>query len=330
MNLRTLLIIFVLLVNGCIDDAPHDNPLDPESDSFVASGSLTGRCIIGNQLSGVSGVVVWNENLSMSVISDSSGYFLFHSLPAGTHRFISSKQNYTNDTFSVNIQAGAGVQIVRGLNSAPVVSFRQILTRKIDQYFPSPQYFVEITAAVTDPNGIAELDSVWFSVDSRQYPLTYSVTTKNFHATIYKYDFPTNSIQWLVGKPLTIISRDVKGSVNVSDPFYVTRVIENEASPLYPSSVSNDTVKADSLVFRWTPPNVTYNYSYNLSLSRVDGGTQTVVWTLTGLNSFNEEYLLYTDPTRPVLNGINYVWTISVVDDFGNYGRSKESAFVIQ
>jgi len=26
----------------------------------------------------------------------------------------------------------------------------------------------------------------------------------------------------------------------------------------------------------------------------------------------------------------NYIWTISVVDDFGNYSRSKEASFVVQ
>ena len=133
-----------------------------------------------------------------------------------------------------------------------------------------------------------------------------------------------------MGRSLTIISRDVKKAVNVGAPFFVTRVIENEASPISPSPFVDDTVSADSLVFKWSPPNVTYNYSYNVTLSRVDAGTQTVVWSLVGLNSSNESYDFYMHPGRPVLLSGSYVWTVSVVDDFGNYGRSKESAFVIK
>ena len=325
---------FILFIGfflfGCVDDAPHDNPLDPQSSSYRKEGGISGRIIIANQSAGISGATVLDLAEKISVVTDSSGYFSFNEVAAGTHRFVVTKSNFTSDTFQTVIQAGATVQIIRGLNSAPVVTFQQILTRKIDQYFPSPQYFVEISAAVSDPNGIAELDSVWFGVDSLKYSLTYSVTTKNFHATIYKYDFPTNTIQWLVGKPLTIISRDVNKAVNISAPFFVARVIENEATPISPSPFVNDTVSADSLTFKWSPPNVTFNYTYNISVSRVDAGTQTVVWTLTALNSFNESYDFYLHPNRPVLIPGNYVWTVSVVDDFGNYGRSKESAFVIK
>jgi hypothetical protein len=328
---HTLTILIALFVmNGCVDDAPRDNPLDPESGSFIASGPLSGRIVIAQMNTGLASADVWNATSGVGVQTDSAGYFSFGTLPAGTYRLIAAKKNFTNDTFSVAVGSGTGTQVLRALNGAPFTTFQQILTRKIDQYFPSPQYFVDITATVTDPNGIAELDSVWFSADSLLFPLTYSVTTKNFHATIYKYSFPTNSIQWLVGKPLTVISRDEHHALNISEPFYITRVIENEALPVYPSMVNNDTVKIDSLYFKWTPPNVTYNYSYSLMLSRVDGGTQTVVWTLTGLDSFNEEYAFYSHPGRPALIAGNYVWTVSVVDDFGNYGRSKESAFVIK
>ena len=330
MKITTTILFIGLFLTGCVDDAPRDNPLDPESDGYKKEGSVNGRIIIANQSSGISGAVVRNSNESVSVTTDSSGHFSFLKLSEGTHSFIVTKQNFTNDTFNVSVQSGSASQIVRGLNGAPIVTFQQILTRKIDQYFPSPQYFVDVTASVSDPNGIADLDSVWFGVDSLKYPLTYSVTTKNFHATIYKYDLPTNTIQYLVGRPLTVISRDVNKAVNISAPFFITRVIENEASPISPSPFVDDTVSADSLMFKWSPPNVTYNYSYTLSLSRVDAGTQTVVWSLIGLNSSNESYDFYTHPGRPTLLPGSYVWTVSVVDDFGNYGRSKESAFVIK
>lgn len=318
------------LLLGCVSDAPRDNPLDPASPEYVAVGTMTGRITVANQNAGVPFAELRKVTTGAAIQADSTGYFTVKGLTAGTHSFIASKTNYISDTFSVTIQANVGTNVVRPLNGAPVVTSRQILTRKIDQYFPSPQYFVDITAAVTDPNGIAELDSVWFGVDSLRFPMSYSVTTKNFHATIYKYDFPTNSIQWLVGKPLSIVSRDVKRATNISDPFYITRVIENEATTLYPTSLNSDTVKADSLTFRWSPPAVTYNYSYSLILSRVDAGTQSVLWTLTGLNSFNEEYEYFSTANRVTLVPGNYVWTVSVVDDFGNYGRSKEAAFVVK
>ncbi len=327
MRLFTSIFLIIFGVSGCVDNAPHDNPLDPESSSYIKEGTFGGRLMIENQNIGVSRVTVWNLAEGVAVLTDSLGYFSFGSLPAGAHRFATAKTNFTNDTFQVVIQAGITQQVTRYLNGSPIVSFQQILTRKIDQYFPSPQYFVDITAAVSDPNGISDLDSVWFGFDSLRYPLTYSVATKNFHATIFKYDIPTNTIQYLVGKSLYIISRDTKQAFNISTPFFVTRVIENEAIPISPSPFFQDTVSADSITFKWTPPAVTYNYSYNLTLSRVDAGTQTVVWTHFGLNSFFEEQV-YDGSSK--LPAGNYVWNVSVVDDFGNYGRSKESAFIIK
>lgn len=327
MKLLLLLIVILGLLSGCVNDAPHDNPLDPESSSYRQEGNLGGRIMIRNQSIGIAGAAILNTVSGASVITDSTGYFQFPSLAEREYQLIVSKETFVSDTFLATVKSGVSTDIVRSLNGAPVVTFKQILTRKIDQYFPSPQYFVDITAAVNDPNGIAELDSVWFGVDTMRFSMAYSVTSKNFHATIYKYQLPTNTIQWLVGKPLTILSQDIYRAMNVSSPFFVTRVIENAATPISPSPFSKDTVSADSVLFQWSPPDVTFNYSYDLSLSRVDAGTQTVVWTYTGLNSFYEEKSY--DGSSRLLTG-NYVWTISVVDDFGNYGRSKESAFVVQ
>ncbi len=328
MKIVTTFLFIALSFIGCIDDAPRDNPLDPLSPSFMKEGALSGMVVIANQTIPVTGAMVMALGDKISVTTDSSGKFNFGKLTSGTQLFLCTKQNYSNDTFQVTIQPGVTQTVIRGLNGAPIVTFQQILTRKIDQYFPSPQYFVDITATVSDPNGVADLDSVWFGVVGFKYPMTYSVATKNFHATIYKYDFPTNTIQWLVGKPLTIISKDVHNAFNISTPFYVTRVIENEATPISPSPFLKDTVTQDSLIFKWTPPDVTFDYTYTLTLSRVDGGTQTVRWFLENIISNNEQLPYSGDPS--LLTQGNYLWTLTVVDVFGNYARSKESSFVVR
>ncbi|MFA6542439.1 MAG: carboxypeptidase regulatory-like domain-containing protein [Bacteroidota bacterium] len=328
MSIRILLLIVTALVSGCVGDAPRDNPLDPLSSSYPHTGNVSGRVVLANQGTGIAGAVISEEALDISVTSDSLGYFSFSGLSSGNHRFVCSKMNFDPDTFDVSIISGEQSTVTCSLNSAPVVVSQNILSRKIDQYFPSPQYFVDVSAEVTDPNGIADLDSVWFNVDTLKFPMTYSVTSKNFLVSIYKNQFPTNTIQWLVGKALHIISKDRNAAVNISDPFYVSRVIENTASPIYPSSVNNDTTGSYP-VFRWSPPDVTFNYSYSIVVSRVDGGTQTVVWNYAGLNSIYEEISFPRDGTAVPLQSGNYLWTVSVVDDFGNYARSKESSFVV-
>ncbi|MBI2429158.1 MAG: hypothetical protein HYV29_10255 [Ignavibacteriales bacterium] len=330
MNARYQFFVCIVLLAGCIDDAPHDNPLDPSSPAYVRVGSMTGVITIANQSTAIAGATITDLDENILVRSDTFGYFVFNHLSSGTHTFVCTKENFTNDTFRVDIQDRASTHVVRGLNGAPVVVSQNILARKIDQYFPSPQYFVEVTAEVIDPNSSLDLDSVWFSVvDTLRFPLAPIPGTNNFITTIYKNKLPTNTIQWLVGKPLYIVSRDDNGAVNIGSPFFVTRVIEQTANPLYPSSLNNDTTTVFP-EFRWDPPDVTFNYSYTLSLSRIDGGTQTIVWMKEGISSIDQSLQYPNDGSVDSLQQGTHVWSISVVDDFGNYARSKESSFVVK
>jgi hypothetical protein len=248
---------------------------------------------------------------------------------------VCSKENFVPDTQKAVLEIGSTRQISFGLNGSPYVISQKILTRKIDQYFPSPQYFVEIDASVSDPNGITDVDSVWFVVvdtvqhDTFQYPMDYSPSVKLFQTTIYKYDFPTNTIQWLVGKPLTIQSTDRSKARGISSPFTVTRIIENGATPSSPTPQNNDTTNSTPLLM-WTPPAVTFSYTYTLAIARVDAGTETVVWTYNRLDFFNEQIQFPFDGSGQTLPPANYVWSIAVVDEFGNYCRSKEASFVVK
>jgi hypothetical protein len=265
----------------------------------------------------------------LSVLTDSTGSYQFLKLDAGSLTFVCSSGSFVSDTQKIVLQAGTPQQIQFGLNGYPFVVSQNILTRKIDQYYPSPQYFVDISASVSDPNGIEDVDSVWFAVDSIQFAMDYSPTTKMFETTIYKYSLPTNTIQWLVGKPLTIVSTDRSNARGTGAPFYVTRIIEDEATPIYPSSLNNDTTGSTPLL-KWSPPNVTFIYSYTLAISLVSSGTESIVWTYPGLSFGNEEFQFISDNNGQPLGAGNYVWTISVVDQFGNYSRSKESSFVVK
>jgi hypothetical protein len=322
---------------GCAGDAPHDNPLDPASALFAAEGQVIGRIVIANKTDGAADVTVTEMEHQLVKTTDSSGNFSFSNLASGVHQFICTKENFTPDTFSVTVASGTTEHITRFMNSAPVVSFAQVLTRKIDQYFPGVEYFVDISATVTDPNstdgnGIYDVDSVWCAVaDTLLYPLKYDPAANWYVATIYKRDFPTNTIDYLVGKTLTIISKDRNDAMNISTPFFVTRVIENTAVPISPSSLNGDTISAWSdLNFSWTPPNVAFNYTYTITLSKATPALPVVVWTLQGISSIKEKFL-YTSAANAdttTLDSGTYIWSILVVDEFGNYARSKEASFV--
>ncbi len=324
---RSIIIGFALIFSAC-SDAPRDNPLDPLSPRYQSIAAVSGRAFVLIQNTPVSRARVTCLENGLSVLTDSAGICQFLTLDAGSLTFVCSKVGFVSDTQKIVLDAGTPQQIQFGLNGYPFVVSQNILTRKIDQYYPSPQYFVDISASVSDPNGIEDVDSVWFVVDSMQYAMGYSLSTKMWQTTIYKYALPTNTIQWLVGKPLTIVSTDRSNARGTGAPFYVTRIIEDEAAPIYPSSLNNDTTGSTPLL-KWTPPNVTFYYTYTLSISLVSSGTESVVWTYAGLSFGSESLQFPHDNSGQTLGLGNYVWTISVVDEFGNYSRSKESAFVV-
>ena len=323
-----LIVVAVWLLAGCAE-APRDNPLDPASPYFRNAASVSGRVTVRNQAGGLPSVAVLCVEQGVSVSTDSNGQYAFQQLAAGNLTFIASRPGFVSDTQHARLDAGATLTVSFALNGAPVVLAENIVTHKYDQYYPSPVYTVDITASVTDPNGVTDLDSVWFSVDTLLYPMPYSTTTRQYQTTLYKYDFPTNTIDWLVGKTLTIRGRDFGGAIGTGNPFSVTRVIENTATPTYPTSQNNDTT-GPTPVFKWLPPGVTFNYFYTLECLVVNAGTETLVWTLPNVNSTVLQQQLPGDGSGFTLSSGNYVWRITVTDTFGNSSRSKEAAFVVR
>jgi hypothetical protein len=328
----TSLLCALMLISGC-KDAPRDNPLDPSSPQYTNTASVKGHVLLLNQNSGIVSASISSLQDSVSVSSDADGNYSFNNLTVGTQTLVCTKENFVPDTQQIILQSRTTKEVLFELNGAPYVLTQNILTRKIDQYYPSTQYFVDVTASVSDPNGIVDVDSVWFTVDTLLFPMDYSVSTKQFQITIYKYDLPTNTIQWLVNKPLRIRSKDRSNAVNLSTPFYVSRIIENSATPTYPT-INTTTSQMDTTgstpLLQWLPPDVTFNYSYTLTLSRVVSDIRTVVWTSTPVNSSRLQLQFPADSSGLTLSAGEYVWTISVVDDFGNYSRSKEAPFVVQ
>jgi hypothetical protein len=322
----------IFFLSGC-RDAPRDNPMDPSSTAYSNTTSVTGHVYVLDVNNGLAAAKIQSVENGISVISDGNGFFSFPYLGVGPQTLVCSKNNFVSDTQHVLLQSRSPVDVVFSLNGAPYVLSQNILTRKIDQYYPSPQYFVDITASVTDPNGIIDIDSVWFAVDTLLFPMGYSVSTKQFQTTLYKYDLPTNTIQWLVNKPLKIRSKDRRNAVNLSPSFYVSRIIENTAVPSYPTT-NPLTQKQDTTgitpIFQWTPPDVTFNYTYTLLLSRVESEIRTVVWTYSQLNSSEVQVQYPGMNSSDTLSAGEYVWMISVVDDFGNYSRSKEASFIVR
>lgn len=318
-----VLVAVAFLMDKCAPDPPHENPLDPLSPGYSGTGSVSGKVLtLTAPYAGIPNALISVLGSQFAVLTNQDGTFLIRNVPAGTISLVIAKAGYFSDTLQIQISVGKTLLIEVHLDAMPVISQQQVVTHKIDQWWPGAIYNATVSANITDPDGSADIDSVFVVVDTANFPMAYSFNNKNFQVTIYSDSLPGHNIQWLVGRSFTIWARDHEGAISRSNPFYISRIIESEATPFYP--VGLDTAKA-SPTFEWNPPQITFNYSYTLQVVRIDAGNQTVVWTQPGIGS---SLVTYSFPN--ILSSGTYFWTIAVVDDYGNSSRSKEAAFSVK
>ncbi len=320
----TILILSFLAVilAGCAPNAPHENSLDPMSPNHKTTGALRGKVLtLGAPYSGIQNALVVIQQNGSAELTASDGSFSFANAPAGLITILVTKASYLNDTIQVTVPLGGSYNAEIHLDALPQISSAQVVTSKIDQWWPGPVYSALVTANVTDPDGFLDVDTVYVQVDSLIFGMNPSAANKNYQVTIGATQLPNQDLQWLVGRQLNVFAIDRSKGIGESPNFYVSRIIESEPVPTYPTSLDTTT---GSPRFDWNPPPVSFNYTYQLQVVRIDAGTQTVVWSQPGLNS---SYVSYSYPG--VLPTGTYFWTAAIIDAYGNASRSKEASFVV-
>lgn len=318
----TYLVVLLAAAASCAPEAPHDNPVDPASPGFSNTGTVTGQVVLlSDPRIGIPAAQVFVGPSGPVFFTDASGHFSIGGLPAGPTTLVTSKAGYQIDTVLVAIEPSMSVPLEISLNALPVLSDGSVITQKIDEYFPGPTYRALISADVSDPDGLSDIDSVWTVIETLWFPMTYSPATRLYEATVFDFNLPTNNLQWLVGKELRIVVRDLPGATAQAGNIVITRIIEESALPFSPAP--GDTASFSPLL-EWTPAPVTFIHTLTLGIVRQDAGTQTPIWSQGGVDAGLQAYQ-YPDSLVPG----SYFWTIAVVDEFGNLCRSKPSSFIV-
>lgn len=323
------LILFglVFIQTGCAPDAPHDNPLDPRSPNYRDAGNLSGSVLtLSFPYKGISGALVTIQENGLSKSTSSDGSFSFVDAPAGNITLIVSKASYLSDTLHITVPVGGTYNATVHLDALPVITNSKVVTTKIDQWWPGPVYSATVTANVTDPDGIGDVvdSTVCVRIDSLSFRMNYTGGSGNFGVTISDSSLPGQDLQWLVGKEFIVSAADRESGTSFSQPFYVSRIIEAQESEPAPTQPLNSDSTSPNPTFEWNPPSVSYSYTYFLQIYQINAGTQTQVG---GTISLGESYVSYAYPGS--LEKGTYIWTIGIVDQYGNSCRSKEAAFVV-
>ncbi len=207
------------------------------------------------------------------------------------------------------------------MDAFPQISDPHVATSKIDQWWPGPVYKAVVSASVTDPHGLLDVDTVYVKVDSLTFGMNH-IAGNNYQANIDADSLPNQDIQWLIGEQLNVYAIDRENGIGQSAGFYVTRIIEVEANPTSPTNLG---VTTGYPQFNWNPPTVPFDYVYQLQIYQVNSGTQTPVGFPIGISSDSVSYN-YPDS----LTAGQYSWTITIMDNFGNSSTSKEASFQVQ
>ncbi len=311
---------------GCLGDVPHDNPLDPRSPQFRNEGRLTGRVTTfyppRQPLPSVRIDVVpgfWGA------MTDEQGQFSMPSLPAGDYLVRARRQGYAPDSAQVTVAPGRPAQIELNLDGLPVFSSATVRSAHISRWWPLDDlYMVVFEAQVSDPDGVADIDQVIVSSLSPSVPLSDTLLpgpqTGLFAISRSARDLPTRSVHELLGQALVFEATDRPGNTYRTDPVFLARVIE----PVPDGLTAPDTLRAgQSIPLRWNQVVLPFSATYRVEMVRNQVGIPpTVVWTAADLI---ESQAVVTDS----LPAGTYFWTVSVVDSFGDWSRSREAVIVI-
>ncbi len=321
-----ILSFFHIIITGCVKDAERDNPLDPKSDLFNDRGTIRGKVYSYYQPFRpihYADIIIHPDHHWTT--SNEYGDFTLTQLPAGDYTIHVQKEGYRPDSLNMTLKPGDNTYFQFNLNGLPGLVSNKISIGHISRWWPTNDlYTIKIEAEVSDPDGVADIQSVQLSIPDYDILLDLDRTQNPaiFSLMLNEEDLPLSSVHKLLGYPMYIHFHDLPESHCTTDAFYAARVIEDIPTPLSPISLA---IVDGRPTLIWQKTRLPFPFTYDINIYRIDQGINTLVGQSAGIPS---DSLSYQVPI--LLSEGTYFWTLTVKDEFGNWSRSKEAAFQVQ
>lgn len=318
--------VTLVMMVGCMRDAPRDNVFDPQSSLYENSGSISGTITRQYPPHGpVDSVRVELSPQNMIVFSDQAGGFRLGRLKPGDYSLLMSKVLYEPVVESVTVIAGEAADLLVRLNGKPSISSVDLVTKHISHWWPiEDEYILSVTVDVSDIDGELDVDTVFMKVDALGFDtLLTEGSSGQFSTVFFDSDFLPEPFSELQGRNILFQCVDKPGAYSDTLSSQVSRIISS--SPVTVSPASQTVV--DSLpVFRWSSFEVGYSFTYSVDVFRLDeSGIPQFVQGSDELHISTFQWQANTP-----LPEAFYYWTLSVTDRFGNISVSKEATFIVQ
>ncbi|MFK7846207.1 MAG: carboxypeptidase-like regulatory domain-containing protein, partial [Rhodothermales bacterium] len=262
----------------------------------------------------------------MSGRTDNAGFFVTPGLPGGSYDIEVTRDGYATLDTTVQVSAGQTTELSLPLPGLPTFQRFELSSLHVSRWFPPPEelFSLEIEAELADHDGLADIDSLWVSIDDFAFSqlLFVEVAPGMYRHSIPSGDLPVG-LTALLGQEVQLEAKDRSGAFNVSGPKSVIRVINETPIALDPLELMF--VGSARPTFTWEPLALDFPFTFRLDVVRIDQNIQSTILTIEDIPSSND---MIEAPTS-IAPG-DYFWTVSVVDEFGNRSRSREAGFRIQ
>ncbi len=178
----------------------------------------------------------------------------------------------------------------------------------------------------TEIENDANIDSVWVEIDNQ------FLGALEWHSGLMKwrkefgiFELPDESVEALIGHPFSIGCMNGSGDISQSENFYLVRVIDIAPFVIFPA---NDTTVTNTPVLEWEYYEAEYQFTFSVQVVHISElYFPTIVLSDSGIPSDSTTYHV----TEELPAEERYLlWTVSVVDEFGDIARSWEARFRIE
>ncbi len=322
-----LIIVCIFIAGSCFNNADRDNPLDPNSDDYQAFGELQGfvytyyapfQPIAGAKITLLPGFQITSTG--------ASGQFSLKNITPGDYFITVTFEGYAPDTASVQIEPNKIASLQFNLDGLPRLESLSLTSgTEHNYYLADPNQYLSCTAAVSDPDGLADITSVVMAIPQFGFKDTLSISqlVGAYQVMYQESDLPFQNIEELLGEEVYMELSDKAGKSQRFGPYFLARIISEQ--PVAVAPVANAQVTGNP-AFQWQELKPPFPFTFKIEIYLIIA-SQVVFPPRKTISNLSSETFAYQ--LNELLDAGQYLWIISIVDKWGNWSRSTPATFQV-
>jgi hypothetical protein len=310
------------LMLACLDDAPRENPLDPEAGRFSPIEGYAFSLFPPH--TPLDQIIVTALGVGIADTTEADGRFRLTYAPPEPVLIVADSPAYAPSSLLVGTNSDERKNATLYLDAVPAIVTTSVTATYEALWWPAPyREWVTISAVAADQDGVGDIDSVCCTLPNAARFALEATQDLGKYETILDEDYlGLEGAEGLVGQQLLLQAYDRQGTASEPAGTQLVRVVRDVADSLDPGGLDE---VGERPTLKWLSPEPAYAAGLRIKVYRVDMGVETQAWE-SGLLPMG------TDSTAVecCLTAGDYYWVVYTADLFGNLGRSKEAAFVVE